>query len=1195
MEVSVLGPVEVRIDGSPVDLGTPKQRALVAALALSPGRPVSVDTIVDLLWGETPPASVSSTLQGYVSHLRRVLEPGRTRRGTSTVLVTVAPGYSLAVPDDRVDARAFEATVARCRSRMREFRGWGPPPLSGAELERVVADLEVALDSWRGMPYAELGDSPTAVPERTRLEELRLVAVEDRVTAELALGRHTAAAVTLEKLTSQHPLRERFWALRAVALQRSGRQADALATLRELREVLDSELALDPSPEVRDLETALLRQDPDLAWSPPAPGTPEPTVAAPEPATTTAVVVPPAGWPLAGREEEVGALVGALQQADGGSPAFAVLTGEPGIGKSRLGAEIAARAEAGGARVLLGRCSQDDGAPPLWPWRGVLAGLGTELPAPGPTDDVGASFRTWEQIVGDLERAAADRLTVVLLDDLHWADPSTLRVLGLLTEVVTTARLLVVVTWRDREVGPALADVAEALARRHAVRIDLTGLSEEAARDVFTEVSHNEITPDQAAALRDRTAGNPFFLVEYARLAGERSDVGRLLAERQPPVAVSDVVRRRLGKLDDKTVEVLRIAAVVGRRFDTDTLAAVTGTGPDLLLDLVEPAQAAGLVVEEAIDWHVFTHALVRDTLLTDASASRRARTHARVAEALEASAGRESEVARHWLAAGPAHAGRAWRAAARAAEQARGMHAHEEAADLLVAALEAGAADPESTPADRYDLLLRLIEAYRWSARLPELVGAVQAAIDAAEEMGDLELAARAALSATQGGLWQSAPDGQVNERVVGTLRTALESLPPGDGDLRCRVLLALANEESTVVPTAEGRVLIDEALAMAARIGDPHLELHARQVACATIWSPSVAEERLVWSTEAVALARTTEEDQAFVVSSTLRTVVLSELGRAEEMAAAAAVTRAEAERLRIPYGELVLGAVTMPWLALGGRFEECAELLDRMQVLAGRVNESFAGESVVAAQATIWMWQGEAARAAELLHGLDQEPYQLTALVAALLWRAGEPERAAQHLDDDARERLRQGPGETPLSLYLDCHAAELALRLGDAGHGAPVPRPDRAVRRTHGPGRLGAERRPGRHLPRPRCRRDGRARRRDRARGGGARAHRPVAAEPGPQLDRGAPRGARFLARERSGWRCNLAACRTHPTARSSSPRSRPSTSPSKVPGLRRPARAPPAPPSTSSRCRAASWRWASSRRHRRAAGRSTSSP
>jgi DNA-binding SARP family transcriptional activator len=1036
VEVAVLGTVEVRIEGAPVDLGSPKQRALIAALALSPGRPVAVDTIVDLLWGERPPASVTSTLQGYVSHLRRVLEPGRSRRGTSTVLVTVAPGYSLAVPAERVDAHAFEAAVARCRASMREFRGWGAPPVSGPELERIVGDLDDALARWRGLPYVELGDAPAVVPERTRLEELRLVAVEDRITAELALGRHTSAAVDLEMLTTQHPLRERLWALRAVALQRSGRQADALATLRELRDVLDHELALDPSPAVRDLETAVLRQDPDLAWTPPSTEAPD-TASRPDPVPFAQPSVSPvAPWPLVGREPELAALGDALRRAEGGSPTFAVLTGEPGIGKSRLSSELASRAESIGARVLVGRCSQDDGAPPLWPWRAVLAGLGIELPPPGPTDDVGASFRTWERIVADLERAAQDRLTVVVLDDLHWADASTLRVLGLLTEMVSATRLLVVATWRDREVGPALSDVAEALARRHAVRLELARLSAEAARDVFTGVSHNKVTADQGEALHERTGGNPFFLVEYARLAGARSDVGALLAEREPPATVTDVVRRRLGRLDDKTVEVLRIAAVLGRRFDTDTVAAVVGTDPDLLLDLVEPAQATGLVVEEAIDRYVFVHALVRDTLLIGTSASRRARTHARAAEVLETTTGRESELARHWLAAGPAHAARAWRAAAAAAEQARGLHAHEESADLLVAALDALGDDPDATAADRYDLLLRLIEAYRWSARLPELVGAVERAIDAAEELGDLERAARAALSATQGGLWQSAPEGVVNERVVGTLRASLEALPPGDGDLRCRVLLAIANEESTVVPMADGRAKIDEALAMAARIGEPHLELHARQVACATIWAPSVAEERLAWSTEAVTLARTLEDDQAFVVSSTLRTVVLSELGRADEMAAGAAVTRAEAERLRIPYGELVLGAVTMPWLVLDGRFEEGAELLERMHLLAGRVTESFAGESVVAAQATLWMWQGEALHAAELLHELEQEPYPLTPLVVALMWRAGEGDRARQHLERVGRAALDPGPVEGPLSAYLDSHAAEVALRLGDA---------------------------------------------------------------------------------------------------------------------------------------------------------------
>ena len=1034
MEVAVLGPVEVRIEGSPVDLGSPKQRALVAALALSPGRPVAVDTIVDLLWGDAPPASVSSTLQGYISHLRRVLEPGRARRGASTVLVTVAPGYALNVPAERVDAQAFEAVVARCRTSMRELRGWGSAPVSGGELERIVAELDEALGRWRGTPYAELGDTPAVTPERTRLEELRLVAVEDRVTAELALGRHAGASAELEMLTTQHPLRERLWALRAVALQRSGRQADALAALRELREVLDIELALDPSPEVRDLETALLRQDPELNWTPPSAAAsptpaPQPDAVEPEPVT------PASPWPLAGREQELAALVSALDRAERGSPTFAVLTGEPGIGKSRLVTELAAHAETAGASVLLGRCSQDDGAPPLWPWRAVLAGLDIELPPPGPTDDVGASFRVWEQIVTGIDRAAQLHPTVVVLDDLHWADPSTLRVLGLLTEVVTTARLLVVATWRDREVGPGLAEVAEALARRHAVRLDLVGLSADAAREVFTDVSHNQVTAEQGAALHERTGGNPFFLVEYARLAGERSDIAQLLAEREPPIAVTDVVRRRLAHLDDKTVDALRIAAVVGRRFDTETVAAVVGTDPDLLLDLVEPAQAAGLVLEEGIDSYVFVHALVRDSLLIGASASRRARTHARIAEALEATTGRESELALHWLAAGPAHAGQAWRAAARAAGQARGMHAHEEAAEFLVAALDALEGDRDAGPGQRYHLLFQLIEAYRWSARLPELVGAVEQAIEAAEQLGDLDLAARAALSATQGGLWQSAPDGQVNERVVGALRARLDTLPPGDGELRCRVLLALANEESTVVPMDQGRVLVDEALAMATRLADPHLELLARQVATSVIWNPATGDERLVWSTEAVALARDVGDEQAFVVSSTLRTVVLSELGRVEEMAAAAAVSRAEAERLRIAYGELVLGAVTMPWLALRGRFVEGQALLERMRVCAGRVNESFAGEAMVAAQATLWMWQGEELRAANALHALAAEPpYPLAAPVTALMLRADEADQAREHLE--LVGGLRLAPEDHELAGYLDCHAAEVALRLGDA---------------------------------------------------------------------------------------------------------------------------------------------------------------
>jgi pentatricopeptide repeat protein len=161
-----------------------------------------------------------------------------------------------------------------------------------------------------------------------------------------------------------------------------------------------------------------------------------------------------------------------------------------------------------------------------------------------------------------------------------------------------------------------------------------------------------------------------------------------------------------------------------------------------------------------------------------------------------------------------------------------------------------------------------------------------------------------------------------------------------------------------------------------------------------------------------------------------------VLSELGRVDEMAAAAAVTRVEAERLHIPYGELVLGAVTMPWLAMAGRFDEAVELLDRMRLLSGRVTESFGAESTAAAQATLWMWQGEELRAAELLAGLEDGTFQLAPLVAALMWRAGATERFDDYLAAAGRRSLEPAPQEHPLSVYLAAHTAEVALRLGDA---------------------------------------------------------------------------------------------------------------------------------------------------------------
>jgi DNA-binding SARP family transcriptional activator len=541
MRVSVLGGAEVSLGGTPVDLGTRKQRALLAALALHRGRAVSADTLVDLLWADRPPAGVAGTLQAYVAGLRRALEPDRPARAPSQVLVTVSPGYALRLPEDALDVSRFEVAVSAAHQSLAPLPGvtaGAPSSVSGEDLTGAVASLDQVLALWRGTPFLELDDAPAVVAERVRLEELRLVALEDKATAGLALGNHATVAAELEALTSAYPLRERLWALRALALARSGRQAEALAVLSRVRRLLADELGIEPGAELRDLQTAVLRQDPALDYVPlgteRAPAPPAPAhVPVPGPRTESATTV--AGWPLVGRETEIRALTEVLDLADTGRPAFVAVVGEPGMGKSRLTEELAARADARGALVLVGRCSQDEGAPPLWPWASVLAGLGASLPVEPGTEEESTQFRAWDDICASLLGACRERTVLVVLDDLHWADVSSLRVLGLLLETARHGRLAVVATWRDKPAPEgALAAVADGLARRHAVRLGLEGLEPDEVAEVVAAVAATRPSPDQATALQARTDGNPFFLVEYARLVEHGEDLGLLLEEPNP-------------------------------------------------------------------------------------------------------------------------------------------------------------------------------------------------------------------------------------------------------------------------------------------------------------------------------------------------------------------------------------------------------------------------------------------------------------------------------------------------------------------------------------------------------------------------------------------------------------------------------------------------------------------------------------
>ncbi len=249
VEFRILGSLDVLVDGRPVSLGGARQRAVLAILLLHRGEAVSVDRVVDQIWGERPPETATKTVQVYVSRLRKVLGEG--------VLVTRGGGYALEVDADRVDAERF--------ARLAED---GRNALERGDPRNASEQLRAALDLWRGPPLADFAYEPFAQNDTARLEEMRLAVTEDRIDAELALGRHAALVPELESLVEEHPARERLRGQLMLALYRSGRQSEALDSYRDGQRALREELGLEPGPELQRLERAILSQDPALETPP---------------------------------------------------------------------------------------------------------------------------------------------------------------------------------------------------------------------------------------------------------------------------------------------------------------------------------------------------------------------------------------------------------------------------------------------------------------------------------------------------------------------------------------------------------------------------------------------------------------------------------------------------------------------------------------------------------------------------------------------------------------------------------------------------------------------------------------------------------------------------------------------------------------------------------------------------------------
>jgi DNA-binding SARP family transcriptional activator len=837
IELSVLGPLEARVDGAPADLGGPRQRCVLARLIAEHGRVVSADRLIEDLYADEAPPRALGTLQSFVSHLRRALEPGRPPRALARVLVTSPPGYALRLGEEAVDAWSFEDHVHRAT-------GLDDPAA-------VHAGLTSALACWRGAAYQEFGALSWAGLEASRLDELRLTAVELRAGAALRLGRAGQTVADLDRLTADHPLREETWRLLALALYQCGRQGDALAALRRARARLAADLGVDPGPALRELESDILAQAAHLAAGP---GAPARAAAAAAPAAAPAAAaaaapgrgLAPAGAaldtgptlgtgaaPYIGREPELAQVTRAAREAAAGRMRVVLVTGDAGAGKTALASQVSQALATGGWTVTAGRCPEHEGAPAGWPWAEAVRHLAAAFPPDEPEalgtlltdapardgDAAAARFRLHRAVAGYLAAVSRGSPLLVVLDDLHRADGETLAVLADVAADLAPSRILVLATYRPDEAGDALAGCLAALAAREPVRVTLGGLDAAAAGELIRATCTRPVDGETARAIAERTGGNPFFVRETARLFDSE---GALAATSEVPAGVRDVLRRRIARLPATAQTILRQAAVIGIQAEVDVLAEVAGAQEHVVLDAIEAGLFTGLVTEPEAGQIRFAHALVRDTLYDDLSRLRRSRLHARAAEAIERHRpGDVAALAHHFAAAGT-DPGRAARYCRLAAEQAEQRFAYEEAARLWEQAIACLDRAGQAPAADRLDLVLSLVRALAYTGQLARARSRRREAVRAALPLGNPSLLARVITAFDVPTLWPVQEYGLTDHQLVDAVEQTLGRLPPGDQALRCRLLVTLAFELDGA-ESERGYQASAQAVDLARRLGDP------------------------------------------------------------------------------------------------------------------------------------------------------------------------------------------------------------------------------------------------------------------------------------------------------------------------------------------------------------------------------------
>jgi DNA-binding SARP family transcriptional activator/tetratricopeptide (TPR) repeat protein len=913
-------------------IGGAKERLVLALLVLRAGEVVSRDALIDALWNDDPPTSAVKTLQGYVARARRGLEAA----GLAGVLATREPGYVLTIPADAIDVTSFERLAASGRG-----------ALVAGDAVRATAELGEALELWRGDALADCRGGGWAAAEAVRLDELRWSTVEDRIDADLKLGRHGVLVGELESLVARQPFRERFWSVLMLALYRSGRQADALRAYRRARAVLVAELGLEPGAELRQLEAAVLAGDPSLDLSldhrmPPADG--ELAISLPRRIAASSLTV------FVGRAQERDGLNTTFKSVAAGERHVMFISGEPGVGKTSLSAAFAQDAFEDGAVVLYGRCDEDL-RNPYQPWVEVLTHLVAQAPVDLLAAHIDARGTTLARLAPDLAhigrtepRSSSDAESersllfggvvdllarvstlapvVLVLDDLHWADRPTLQLVRHVVAAEAPLRLFLIGTFRDSDVRQdhPLPEALAALHREPAVeRLALRGLDDDELLTLLDMSARDTGIDDESLALRDallaETDGNPFFVGEMLRHLLEtrvisQDEHGRWTARADLrtsglPVSLREVIGRRIARLGAPTQGALSRAAVIGRGFDVDVLARVTGLDDDTLVDLCDRAVTAMVLTEAEVPGrYTFAHALIEHALYDELSASRRGRIHRAIAEALEELSGDDPEragaIAYHWRYADPPEASKAIAYAQLAGDRALAQLAPEAALLWYEDALNLLDQASVDNPRSRAALLVGLGEAQRQMGD-PAHRETLIAAARLADSLGAVDLLVRAALRNNRG---FNSIAGAVDRDRVEILNRALTRVGATDSSDRARLLAILCVERLFDADFDERLSMATEAVAIARRIGDATALVDAIRLCQEAITGPQTLELRIRWNAEACELADGLGDPTARLFANDYRALAALEAGDLATMRTALGIFEFESERIGQPF---------------------------------------------------------------------------------------------------------------------------------------------------------------------------------------------------------------------------------------------------------------------------------------------------